>query len=439
MMKMLGEQLVDIHGQHAHQSLLRPGMQSQLLDNYGNLGKQRAKLEQRWNHWKGLENELTGLKQSRQERHDRHELLDYQVSELDKFGISADEIQSIDSEYNRLANANQLLEETSAQLHFLYHDDQQSAFEMVSQAASKIEELAKMDKALSPTGELLHGATIQIQEAAQELRLYQDQLDLNPARLQELDQRLAQLHDLARKHRVDANFLPELHMRLHEELQELENSSERFDGLEEDVEDAKQQYLEEAASLSKKRHKSASKLNKAITDYLTQLGMPDGKFSIDFETLPEQQFNSGGTEKIRFLVAANPGQPLLPLSKVASGGELSRISLAIQVMTVTGSSIPCLIFDEVDVGIGGGTAEIVGNLLNSIASKSQVLCVTHQAQVASKADQHYRVIKSIDDNNTTIILDDLSSDTRNEEIARMIGGIEITEQTRKHADEMLAL
>jgi len=442
MMKHLGEQLVDIHGQHAHQALLRPGVQCQMLDSFADLDKQRQQVKQQWHFWKKLENELQQLQQSEQERHDRHELLDYQVSELDEFGISAEEISTIDAEFNRLANTNQLLESTEEQLHLLYTNEQNSAFELANQAATKLDGLAKLDKALAPIAEMLQGATIQIEEATQELRQYQQQLDQDPEKLQQLDQRLAQLHSLARKHRVEAKALPELHIRLHEELEELNNSTERHDSLEQDVEQAKQQFLQAAATLSKGRHKAALKLNKAISDYLGQLGMSGGQFAVDFELLDEQRFNSEGTEKISFLVTANPGQPLQPLSKVASGGELSRISLAIQVVTVTGSSIPCLIFDEVDVGIGGGTAEVVGNLLNKIASKAQVLCVTHQAQVASKGDQHYRVVKRVvksnAKNSTSTLLENLQANQRSEEIARMIGGIKITDQTLKHAEEMLA-
>jgi len=439
MMKSLGEQLVDIHGQHAHQALLRPGMQSRLLDNFATHGKLLSVLSNQWQHWQQLLTELQQLQHSEQERRDRHELLDYQVSELAQFGINAKEISTIDAEFNRLANSNQLLEETSRQLHNLYQNEGQSAFEMVNQATVSLEQLSEMDKSLSPVIELLHSAGIQIQEASQELREYQQQLEMDPEKLKELDLRLSQLHDLARKHRIEVKELPELQIRLAEELEELTHSSRRLDGLEQEVISARTSYLDAADALSKSRHQAAKKLNKAISNYLTQLGMSGGKFEVNFETLQEDRYNSEGTEKITFLVTANPGQPLQPLTKVASGGELSRISLAIQVVTVTDSSIPCLIFDEVDVGIGGGTAEVVGNLLNEISTQSQVLCVTHQAQVAAKGCQHYRVMKTSSNKNTSTYLEDLQQDLRTEEIARMIGGIEITEQTRKHAEEMLVL
>ena len=437
MMKALGNQLVAIHGQNAHQALLRTGMQSQLLDSFGCLTEQRVAVSKHWHSWKTLEHELALLQQSQQERHDRRELLDYQLSELDKFGINAKEILTIDNEFNRLANTSQLLEDSAEQLHILYENEQDSAFELVSHAAHKIDELAQLDEALTPAGELLHAASIHIQEAAEALRHYQDQVEQDPEKLQQLDKRLAQLHELARKHRVEPSALPELEIHLHEELQELNNSTEHHNNLEQDVAKSKLEYLQAAQSLSQSRHKAAAKLNTAITDYLSQLGMAGGEFAVEFEALAEQRYNSEGTEKIYFLVTANPGQPLQHLSKVASGGELSRISLAIQVVTVTDSSIPCLIFDEVDVGIGGGTAEVVGNLLKKIAQNSQVLCVTHQAQVASKGDQHYRVVKSSADKNTTTYIEDLNTEQRLEEIARMIGGIKITEQTRKHAQEML--
>jgi len=438
MMKMLGEQLVDIHGQHAHQALLRPGMQSKMLDGFGNLHQHRQAVNERWQQWKKLEKELNILKQSEQERHDRHELLDYQVRELDDFGISADEILTIDAEFNRLANTNQLLEETELQLHLLYQSEQNSAYEIVNQAALKLDEISKIDNALKPITEMLLSASIQIQEAIQELRNYQETVEQDPAKLQQLDQRLADLHNLARKHRVDVKILPELHLQLHEELEELNNSTQRHDNLDEDVAKSKDAFVKAANKLNTARHKSANKLNGLITEYLEQLGMSGGKFAVDFESLTEQRFTSEGTERVSFLVTGNPGQPLQSLSKVASGGELSRISLAIQVVTVTGSSIPCLIFDEVDVGIGGGTAEVVGNLLNTIAANAQVLCVTHQAQVASKGDQHYKVLKSTKGNSTTTEIENLQAEQRLQEIARMIGGIKITDQTRKHAKEMLS-
>ncbi|MCP4272477.1 MAG: DNA repair protein RecN [Gammaproteobacteria bacterium] len=439
MMKSLGEQLVDIHGQHAHQALLRPGMQSRLLDNFANHNKLLGNLSNHWNKWQLLVTELQKLQHSEQERHDRHELLDYQVSELARFGISTKEISTIDEDFNRLANSNQLLEETSLQLHNLYQNEGQSAFEIVNQATASLEQLSEMDKSLSPVIELLHGASIQIQEASQDLRAYQQQLEMDPEKLKELDQRLSQLHDLARKHRIEVKELPELQIRLVEELEALTDSTRRLDGLEQEVISARNAYLDAAAALSKSRHQAAKKLNKAISNYLTQLGMSGGQFAVNFDTLDEERYNSEGTEKITFLVTANPGQPLQPLTKVASGGELSRISLAIQVVTVADSSIPCLIFDEVDVGIGGGTAEVVGNLLNEISAQSQVLCVTHQAQVAAKGNQHYRVIKTSSNKKTSTYLEDLQQSLRTEEIARMIGGIEITEQTRNHAREMLVV
>ncbi|MCP4120696.1 MAG: DNA repair protein RecN [Bacteroidetes bacterium] len=437
MMKSLGEQLVDIHGQHAHQALLRPGMQSRLLDNFAGHSELLSNLSNQWQHWQMLLSELQQLQQSEQERRDRHELLDYQVNELAQFGISVKEISTIDEEFNRLANSNQLLEETSLQLHNLYQNEGQSAFEIVNQATLSLEQLSEMDKSLSPVIELLHGASIQIQEASQDLRGYQQQLEMDPEKLKELDLRLSQLHDLARKHRIEVKELPELQIKLVKELEELTNSTKRLDGLEQEVISARNSYLDAASALSKSRHQAAKKLNKAISNYLTQLGMSGGQFAVNFDSLDEDRYNSEGTEKITFLVTANPGQPLQPLTKVASGGELSRISLAIQVVTVADSSIPCLIFDEVDVGIGGGTAEVVGNLLSEISTQSQVLCVTHQAQVAAKGNQHFRVIKTASNNKTSTCLEDLEQNLRTEEIARMIGGIEITEQTRNHAREML--
>jgi len=437
MLKALGEQLVDIHGQHAHQALLRPGMQCKLLDDYAQLSSIKDAVKVSWEQWKSLRDEHLQLQHSEQERHDRHELLDYQVRELDEFGIDDKEISNIDEEFNRLANMNQLLEVSEQQQQRLFHDENGSAFEIVNSAAVKINELASLDPTLSNISDILESASIQIQEASIELRTYQEQLDQDPQKLAQLDQRLSQLHALGRKHRVDVQALPKLHQRLHDELNRLNDSSNRSHLLEQEVLEAKSEYLNLAQKLSQSRHQAATTLNKKISDYLSQLGMEDGQFQVEFTLLEESHYHAQGIEKVQFLVTANAGQPLQSINKVASGGELSRISLAIQVVTATGTSIPCLIFDEVDVGIGGGTAEVVGNLLATIAKSAQVLCVTHQAQVASKGDQHYQIKKQSDGNITKTKVESLESEQRKEEIARMIGGITITEQTRKYAEEML--
>ena len=437
MMRELGEQLVAIHGQHAHQALSKRSNQLDIVDNFGKLGTNVSKVADLWSAWHELNKQHNELKLSEQERLDKKELLTYQVQEMDELGLSAEELDGIEDLHKRLSHQSELLLATDRHAHELYRSDSGSIYSRLNRAIADLDPLSALDPKLKPAIELLHSSVIQVQEAYQELDNYQQQIQQNPAELQQLEQRLSDLHQLARKHKIEIQNLMPQYLSLSEELASLNKSSDQLEALEVELKVAHEKFTEAAEGLSSKRKKAAKQLVKAVNHYLEQLGMQGGSIEVQFEALSIEQANSRGIDRVELMISANPGQPLQPLSKVASGGELSRMSLAIQVVTHSDTSIPCLIFDEVDVGIGGGTAEIVGNLLAELSNRAQVLCVTHQAQVAAKGSSHFYVSKSSKKQSTTTAIQKLQGLERTEEIARMIGGIEITEKTRRYAEEML--
>lgn len=439
-LRELGEQLVDIHGQHAHQSLLRREVQRQALDGFAcNHSTGHAKLlnntAQGFQQWQQLNTQLAQLQASREQREDRLELLQYQVEELRALDLGADELAALDSEHARLANLNQLRQGGEAVLAGLSGDDSGAISDGLDHLSAQLGQLRGMDPALNNAYEMLQGAAIQAREAASELRDYVEGLSLDPERLQTVDERLGLIHELARKHHLPAAELPALLEQLESELATLENSSVQLDEIAAAVARVEQDYRTSAAKLSSSRQRAAKKLALAVTDNMHQLGMPHGQFEIALE--PQQALAASGLERVEFRVTTNPGQPTQPLAKVASGGELARISLAIQVIAAGSGAIPTLIFDEVDVGIGGGIAEVVGRLLRNLSEQRQVLCVTHQPQVASLAHHHLQVSKQADKRETVTDVAPISEQARVDEIARMLGGLEITEQTLSHAREMI--
>ncbi len=437
LIKTLGEMLVDIHGQHQHQSLLKSDVQRQLLDDYGAdqpLAEQTRSLQQRW---KASLDKLEQLRQSGRDRDARLDLLRYHVQELTALALGPGELQALEEEQRRLAHGGSLLEQCVAALNTLYDDDEVSAQDLINHSLADLQQLRDIDPRLSNICNLINEASIQIQEAGSELRHYVEQLELDPARLEWVDQRLGAIHDLARKHHVDTEALPALQQSFSEELHRIENADMVFDQLQEELKQLLIQYQASATKLSQARHKSAKKLSAAVTEIIRQLGMPAGQFTITLQPRAEQTPHRHGLEIISFEVAANPGQPSKPLSKVASGGELSRISLAIQVLLSNNQKIPTLIFDEVDTGIGGGVAETVGRQLRTLGMSHQVMCVTHLPQVAAQGHQHLQVSKNIEGKTTRTQIELLSNDQRQEEIARMMGGMEITPQSRAHAKEMI--
>jgi DNA repair protein RecN (Recombination protein N) len=434
-LRELGEMLVDIHGQHAHQSLLKRDMQRQVVDDFAGHQQLLDAVAAHYRRWRELRAALDQLTASRAAREDRLELLRYQVQELEALELRQDELEELDAEHDRLANLNQLREEGQQVLQALAEDDNGALIGGLEHAAAQLQRLRDFDAALANACEALQSAAIQAREAGGELRDYLEALSLDPQRLQEVSDRLAALHDLARKHHVTPEALVPLLAELQAELHGLETADVELDATAREVAATEAAYRAGAEKLTASRAKAAKRLAKAVSENMRQLGMKDGRFEVAFE--PLEAFTAAGLERVEFQVTTNPGQPLQALAKVVSGGELSRISLAIQVIIAGTGRIPTLIFDEVDVGIGGGVAEIVGRLLRGLSTERQVLCVTHQPQVASLAHHHLQVSKQSHKKTTLTAVAPLSAEGRVDEIARMLGGVEITPQTLSHAREMI--
>ena len=432
----VGQLLVDIHGQHAHQSLLRNTQQRDLLDAYGGHTALAGQVAEHFLRFRDIDKRLIQLRAASADRAARLELLRYQVEELAALGLTAADIEELDREQKRLSNLGQLQNTTGALLHQIY-DAEPSLHDQLRHAGSAIEELTGIDPLLGETRELLDGSAIQLQEAATNLRAYLDALDIDPASVNEVEAKVAQLHDLGRKYRVLPQQLPDTLDQLATELRSLEQADVTLGDLAQDREEARADYLAAAEALSEARALAASRLGEVVTESMQQMSMAGGQFRASLERLDDDAAGAFGLDRIELLVSANPGQSLQPLAKAASGGELSRISLAIQVATAECGSIPTLIFDEVDVGIGGGVAEIVGRLLRKLGTSRQILCVTHLPQVAAQAHQQLRVRKQTRKGQTFTNIQTLDDTERVEEIARMLGGTEITETTRAHAEEML--
>ncbi|HET6725160.1 MAG TPA: DNA repair protein RecN [Gammaproteobacteria bacterium] len=436
-LKALGETLIDIHGQHEHQSLLRPDVQMTLLDGFGHCQTEGERVETLFRDWKGAADRLAALSAANDDRTERLDLLRYQVGELDALGLAPGEVAELDAEHARLANAGRLIEGCQSALDALYENEEASAQQLLSSAEHVLRELAELDPELAPMAETAATAAVNAAEAADGLRRHLAALDVDPERLQWVESRIGDIHDLARKHHIAPDELPTKLERLRSELEDLDQSEERLDALTRQVSQLEKDYLDAADKLHKARAKAAAELNADVSAAMQELGMPGGQFAMEVDFQAEGRFSARGLDRIVFAVSANPGHPLRPLAKVASGGELSRIALAIQVIAARAGALPSLIFDEVDTGVGGGVAEIVGRKLRALGEARQVLCVTHLPQVASQAHRHFRVEKETGKSATRTSIAALDDNERIEELARMLGGVKITETTRKHAREML--
>jgi len=438
MLRDLGERLVDIHGQHEHQSLLRRDAQRQLLDDYAGLNDAVDLVGRHYQQARSLQERIEALNRDAADHSTRLELLRHHVKELEALNLSPNEIVALEEEHGRLANGAEILDGAQLVLQALDADEETAATRVVAQATRKLESLAQFDPRLGEVAMLLSEASVQIDEAASRLQRYVGDLDLDPSRLQWLDTRLGTIHDLARKHRVKPDELPTLLDKFRTELSDTEDLDGNLARLNDELKNTQTQYEKAAAVVSTGRIQAAKKLARAVTERLEDLGMAGGRFSIDLTLLPKGELSPHGAERIEFQVTANADQPLRPLNKVASGGELSRISLALQVAAASVARIPTLIFDEVDVGVGGRVAEIVGQQLRALAAKCQVLCITHLPQVAVLGEHHLRIAKSTQAGATDVAIDALKKAERVQEIARMLGGIEINKKTIAHAEDMLS-
>jgi len=431
-----GDWLLDIHGQHAHQSLLKADAQRTLLDAHAGLATLALQVAASYRQWQKLAQARTEHETHAAERNAEREQLQGQAHELERLALQPDEWETVQAEHTRLAHAAGLIEGVQAALEALSEADT-ACLPLLSGTGARLETLLGFDARLRDALELIRSGEAQVQEAVYALRHYADRLELDPLRLAAVESRMEAIHGSARKFRVAPQDLPERLRQLQARLGELEIASD-LEALVREEQQARASYFDLAARLSAGRKKAAARLTKEVTQAMQQLAMAGGRFEAALNPCPAEA-SAHGAESVEFQVAANPGLETRALAKVASGGELSRISLAIQVITSKAARVPTLIFDEVDAGIGGAVAEIVGRQLKTLGHERQVLCVTHLPQVAAQADQQWSVSKFGAEGRVKTTVSVLDPKARVEEVARMLGGTEITATTRKHAAEMLSL
>ena len=436
-LKSLGDLLVDIHGQHFHQSLCKKNVQRDLLDHFGGLSVTKNKIKRIFNEWKELSDKLAKMIEGNTNKEDRIDLLSFQLKELDELALKSGEYDSLNSEFKKITNIEKINKGINSLIDCLQSNEITNVEQMLNDSIKNIDTLATCDNSLEETKDLLSEAEINVSEAIGNLSRYGESIDYDNQKSREIEERINTIISLSRKHRVDPDELIDTKIQIEKELNTLNNSQTSIDVAERHLSDLRKKYDDLASELTKKRSESAKKLSRLVANSMNELGMAGGIF--EAELAASNNISQHGIDDITFYISANPGHKPQPLSNIASGGELSRMSLAIQVITSNGTNIPSMIFDEVDSGIGGAIAEVVGNKLKDLSQSKQVLCVTHLAQVASKGKSHLRINKLTDNKKTKIYATQLNPDERIEEIARMIGGIELTEKTREYAKEMLAL
>lgn len=438
-LQTLGEMLTDIHSQHEHQSLLRRETHRKLLDEYAEtteLAEQVATIFQQWNQ---ADKKLRRLLEQTDELTARRDLLSFQVQELEQLGLDNRELAKLEQEQQALANADQIVQESHSLMAVCDRAENFNLRDGLNRALAILSGLKHKPEALATAEELLQSSMIQLEEAIHEIESHIDRFEADPERLQQVEERLSAIFQLSRKHRVNADQLVETLESLQSELAELEGGEESVDNLQKELDQLAGEYSKQSAKLTKQRVTAAKSMAKEINQQLQNLSMEGAELVVAATPVCEGEFRATGNETIEFLIATNPGQPHKPLQKIASGGELSRVSLAIQVVAAAHSDIPTLVFDEVDVGIGGSTADIVGQLLKQLGDRGQVISVTHQPQVAAHAHHHYRASKIIETDSAESLMVQLDQQQRVEELARMLGGAKVTEQTLSHASELLSL
>ncbi|MEE4222520.1 DNA repair protein RecN [Pseudomonas viridiflava] len=436
-LKALGELLIDIHSQHEHQSLLKTDTHRRLLDEYAGATDLARQVQLAAQRWRQTRQELERLSNSGDEQRARHQLLSYQLEELESLSLGENELEQLEQEHKNLTNAESLLSICRQVVEQCSESDSGNVLNALTASLHRLGSVNNSPTALSEATDLLSSAQIQVEEAVGELNRFLDHFDADPARLQQLEERLDAIYTLARKHRIQPNEVATLQQKLLDEIETLNANDESIERLEHEVQAFARHYQDKARELSDLRHSSSTRLASAVEQEIHRLGMPGGRFQIELKAIPGSEPHPHGLEHVELLVSANPGQPLKALAKVASGGELSRISLAIQVITAQTSRVPTLVFDEVDVGIGGPTAEIVGQLLRRLGERGQVMTVTHLPQVAAQGHQHLFVHKVRDNDATRTAVSKLTKAERIEEVARMLGGIDLTKESLAHARKMV--
>ena len=433
-LRLLAELLIDIHSQHAHQSLLSKASHIRILDEFAQHMPLAKEVRIQFQHWQALKNQFIQLRDNADEMNARYQLLQYQVEEFELLDLEFDELDKLEAEQQVLANAESLLSK-SHQLAECCDNDEQGIRQQLHTALSLLQSINPQTEHLSVSAELLNNALIQVEEAHSSIRQQIDQTQLDPERLQQVEDRLSAIYTLARKHHINPSEIHDKYSDLKQEFDSLQGGDEALGRLETEMNNAEQAFTNSAETLSTQRKVAAEQLTLGINQQLEQLAMGGAHFVVQQDQTTQPTLH--GIDDIEFLISTNPGQAPKSLAKVASGGELSRISLAIQVTTAQTSRVASLVFDEVDVGIGGRTADTVGKLLSQLGEQCQVLCITHLAQVASKGDQHWQVSKFVDAESASSTIIELNKTQKIEEIARMISGDELSEQSLAHAREMV--
>lgn len=436
-LREFSEALIDIHGQHEHLSLLKTEKQRELLDHFGGHLELVKQIQLLAEQYRKLVLAIESNQASAQQQDVQRDFLRYQLNELTALQVQPNEWQSLEVEHQQLAHADALLQNLTQALVGLSQQEEKNVLTMLHQALKALDAVKQVNPQIALWAAAVNTATIQLDDVSSEIQHYLETLDLNPQRLQWVEQRMQSLHDAARKYKVTPSELPALMEKISYELGLLENNQQTLTELQQKQQVISQEYLQLANKLSEKRLKAGKKLAKEITQTIQTLALPQAEFQIVFEKEAAKVVSPYGLEKTTFMVKTNRGAALQPLAKIASGGELSRISLAIHLATAEQDTIPTLIFDEVDVGIGGGTAELVGRLIRRLGKTHQVLCVTHLPQVAAYGDQHIAVEKVDQKEQVATQVRTLVLTDKIKEIARMLGGINITATTLKHAEEML--
>ncbi len=436
-LRSLSQKLINIHGQHAHHQLMKSDYQLSMLDQYSGHTELLEQSRQYYQQWRQAKNHLEELKQNSQQNQAQKQLLEYQIKELNELSLAENEFTELELEHKRLSNSGELVARCQAAIHTLYEGEEVNALNMLQTTNQSLIELAEMDPTLHTLPSMLNEAIIQIEETNDELRHYLEKIDVDPERMAIVEERFSKVMSMSRKHHVMPESLYQHHQSLLEQIELLDCSDEKLEMMAQEADNKRQLFITCAEKLSRSRSRYAKELNKLISRSMHELSMEKAKFCIEVHQ-NHHHISPLGIDQVTFLVATNPGQPMQPIAKVASGGELSRISLAIQVITAQKVDTPSLIFDEVDVGISGPTAAVVGKMLRKLGESTQVLCVTHLPQVAGCGHQQLFVAKQTKAGKTETQMYPLNEEQRISELARLLGGSQITPSTLANAKELIA-
>ena len=437
----ISSSIIDIHGQYEHQSLLSPENQLDLLDMFGGLGKDRDQVEKLFNSLSSLKSKIYSIEQKDKERAQRLDILNYQIKEIESAGLREDEEQELVEEEKVLGSAGHLAELANQSYELLYTSDS-ATLSAISTIVDNLKTISEIDSRAKDALKSSEDALPLLEETSYFLRDYKDSIDFNPSRLQHIQERLELIKTLKRKYGASITEILDYREKSLIELEELQYSEETLDSLKSELKDHKKTFTDKANSLSKKRNTAAKKVESAVIKQLSELSMPDTQFKISItqqngdDTLDGLQANQTGIDNVEYLISPNIGEELKPLAKIVSGGELSRIMLALKGIMAKGDKIPILVFDEIDAGIGGKTAETVGKKLKALSKNHQVICITHLPQIASYADRHMKIEKTVSNKRTVVTIKNIEKDARTEEIARMLSG-ELSDVSLKHAKELL--